>query len=967
MHYIHHILTFILLIAALPLRSEAFRAVPFSRNFEFSSFAVKGVVQDIEGEMWFATQNWLVKYDGNSVHKFPLENTQNGNLIPGINQIFSDSNGYVWIGMSPGLIRFEKRTGKQDYFLLNEEEPLNKCNVVYDFACNSEGDLFVATRNGIFSYDPKKEQFNRLKAFAYHETFRSDLKAERIAKVILFDRSNNLWVGTEGNGLLCINLKNNTQHSYKSSPTDSTTLVGNFIESLLEDQFGKLWIGTTEGLSVFRKDGSCFERVESAKGRLINGVSETQGGDIVVATDRGLLKLERLNHFAPQWYFYQRNSSNALTSNNVIAVTTDRSGQVWLGTDKGITLLTDRRPFVHHLPVNNPIEGGGLSSNALLFCVADSSSRQVWIGTKDSGIDRYYLDSNLFQNISLSSMSQLPEGFHTPLTATLSSDGNLIVGTKGGLLQINKGEITPRQIPLKGIDTNHLEVYAVQEDSRGDLWLGLLDRGLYKLTQASGSVLHVPIGEKLAQKETYTNIKQIFEDTKGGLWVSFHLGGVATFPLDRPENIVYFNVENESLLPSNLVLDIAEKDGRLWMATANGLSLFDLDKRQFVNAPLVKLMAGVSLCGIEFDRNEIIWFSTSTQGVIRYDLTSGRLINFLEQDGLQSNAFMRQTNAQLDSFLFIGGNNGMNVINVNRHFSNNHSPRPAIINVLIDEREVSPELLLKKGGLLPITIRSQQRVSLLLSGYSYLNSWRVRYKYRIKDSNADFVWSEVNSNQFDLPNLSVGAHEIEFKASNADGLWGEPVVLLRLVVLPPLWIQFLLLFPILLLLAWIGVKWKRRQKLPELVVNVAKVEEMKMDVPEESSKIVAAVVPKELTQESILLMQELDQLMHSKQLYLNKRLNKAQLSSELRLSELQLTQLLKEHKQKGFPEYVNCYRIEAVKLKMEEPRYRDYTLWAIGEECGFNSKTSFYRVFKDVTGSTPSEFLEKRLSKEEQV
>jgi len=55
--------------------------------------------------------------------------------------------------------------------------------------------------------------------------------------------------------------------------------------------------------------------------------------------------------------------------------------------------------------------------------------------------------------------------------------------------------------------------------------------------------------------------------------------------------------------------------------------------------------------------------------------------------------------------------------------------------------------------------------------------------------------------------------------------------------------------------------------------------------------------------------------------------------------------------------------VEAVKEKLKDPKYKDITLMGVADECGFNSKTSFYRVFKEVTGITPADYLEQLKNK----
>jgi AraC-like DNA-binding protein len=60
---------------------------------------------------------------------------------------------------------------------------------------------------------------------------------------------------------------------------------------------------------------------------------------------------------------------------------------------------------------------------------------------------------------------------------------------------------------------------------------------------------------------------------------------------------------------------------------------------------------------------------------------------------------------------------------------------------------------------------------------------------------------------------------------------------------------------------------------------------------------------------------------------------------------------------KNFYNLVNDYRVEEVKRRLEDPQYKHLTILAIAYDSGFNAKSSFNTIFKEKTGSTPSEYL----------
>lgn len=94
--------------------------------------------------------------------------------------------------------------------------------------------------------------------------------------------------------------------------------------------------------------------------------------------------------------------------------------------------------------------------------------------------------------------------------------------------------------------------------------------------------------------------------------------------------------------------------------------------------------------------------------------------------------------------------------------------------------------------------------------------------------------------------------------------------------------------------------------------------------------------------------------------YLNPNLSMDLLSDAIDYPKYQITEVLNVDLGKNFFQFVNAYRIEAVKKMLLEPKLK-YSIEAIGYECGFNSKSSFYIVFKNLTGETPISFRNNAL------
>ncbi len=93
--------------------------------------------------------------------------------------------------------------------------------------------------------------------------------------------------------------------------------------------------------------------------------------------------------------------------------------------------------------------------------------------------------------------------------------------------------------------------------------------------------------------------------------------------------------------------------------------------------------------------------------------------------------------------------------------------------------------------------------------------------------------------------------------------------------------------------------------------------------------------------------------------YLNRELSINDLSEDLKTSRHFITEVINNYMGKNFYTLINEYRIEEVKRRLNDPKYKNLTILAIAYDSGFNSKSAFNGIFKEMTGKTPSEYLKE--------
>ncbi len=107
---------------------------------------------------------------------------------------------------------------------------------------------------------------------------------------------------------------------------------------------------------------------------------------------------------------------------------------------------------------------------------------------------------------------------------------------------------------------------------------------------------------------------------------------------------------------------------------------------------------------------------------------------------------------------------------------------------------------------------------------------------------------------------------------------------------------------------------------------------------------------------SDIISQKLLEFMETGKPYLDEELSLQKLSSLLNISTHQLSQTINQGLNTNFYKFVNAYRVEEVKKKLGNPDFEKYSILGIAFESGFNSKSTFNKIFKEETGMTPSEF-----------
>jgi signal transduction histidine kinase/ligand-binding sensor domain-containing protein/DNA-binding response OmpR family regulator len=232
-----------------------FNGVP-TNTFDPSGSIITAIQPATGGGYWISTSGGgLFRYNNGKFERFEFYN-RSGVFISIIQTIFRDSRGHIWVGTGgSGVFCFKDAVPKggliRDFLFFDDRSQQRITDTyVMSFAEDKNGNVWVGSWGG---------ELNKITPDNKSERIDVDLSGKPIV-VMLVDHLGTLWIGTRGNGLFSLDPNNTSKSSLRNFQTESQqqSLTDHFINAFYEDERGKLWIGTENGLKVFERHSGKF-------------------------------------------------------------------------------------------------------------------------------------------------------------------------------------------------------------------------------------------------------------------------------------------------------------------------------------------------------------------------------------------------------------------------------------------------------------------------------------------------------------------------------------------------------------------------------------------------------------------------------------------------------------------------------------------------------------------------------------
>ncbi len=753
---------------------------------------------------------------------FGVDNGLPANQVTALAQ---DDDGFLWIGTSDGLARFD---GVQFEIFRNDPSDFQSLpgNQVQALLVDRDDQLWVALEGkGLATLSPGSRKVNPMTVTTGPN-----------------GNSQDVWsLGQDSDGVVWVGLYNAGLRAFKGMPPEplafsaASQLTDQTVFSLAPAANDGMWVGTIgSGLLRLDQQGSRLRRVPfepdniwavSATDTLLRVAPDRQVGTldtelgrfdpianienqvtvIAPANDGGawLASYAGLTLVDDSWtniietIHAQPAIRHALPTDQVNALLLDREGSLWIGTSNGLARLPSGwRNFALHR--HDPLSDSSISANPR---VAAGSADSIWVGGVSGWLDRVDRATGTVQRLDRPVVSNMPEtGGVWAILAP--NDENLWLGLTGGLASFRPEAKQTQFYPIEPrVDSpGPVRVEHLARDRQGKIWLGVTERGLLRFDPDKSDF------EDLTHLVSGQFVEQITVTPDGEIWVASDGG------LDRisPESLAARSLLSEGQYALSFAHGLNQD---LWLAHRDGLAHYrklgedlELVRRFTQSHGIPQLRFG----GIAVDTTGDVWL-TSRRGLYRYRPASGLTQAFGRPDGLLSAEFRERPLTRMA---------GGELLATTRRSVVSFDPLAVSVsgsppNVVITGVQVAnQDLDRQEKSWQPVELEhSASDISFRFAALSLVNPSANQYAYQLEGLDENWIYAG-NQRSRTYNNLSPGNYRFLVKAADSRGYWNEqPATLSVSVPYPPWrtgWAYAGYLLSALALIAWAAYGFRGR-------------------------------------------------------------------------------------------------------------------------------------------------------------
>lgn len=385
------------------------------------------------------------------------------------------------------------------------------------------------------------------------------------------------------------------------------------VQTITQDDFGQLWVGTINGISVY--DGVAFTNY---------GVKDGMAEDWVTSSFKDLKGNLWFGHWGGGISKFGK-ETQAFENINIQEFNEFQSISNFISVDSSSFLFTSLGSglFLYNIETNkvSKIVYSQTSKSRYITIITKDAKGNLWLGTEEDGVYIFSTSEILSDNITAENITQVEGLSSNQVTSVLEFEDGIWIATKNHGINIIKNSnvedfLNTKNKVLKirylagGKDLISSNINCMMVDHLNQMWIGTNDQGIQKFETIEGVEYSKPY--TTAQGLSFYSINTMFLDSENGIWIGTNVG-LNQFISD------YFLLYDESVgLINNMIWSIAnDGQGNIYLGTNNGISVLE-NADNFVNDDDIAVrnididgITNVPVNAMFRDSENSLWFATA--------------------------------------------------------------------------------------------------------------------------------------------------------------------------------------------------------------------------------------------------------------------------------------------------------------------------------------------------------------------
>ncbi len=466
-----------------------------------------------------------------------------------------------------------------------------------------------------------------------------------------------------------------------------------------------------------------------------------------------------------------------MSENNVLSIVEDNQEQLWVGTSGGglnkYNQKKARFQQFRHEP-NNP----NSISRDNIYSMVEDKNKDLWLTPGgEGGLIKYKVGEKRFEAV---------EEFNQQYVSALyvDRDGKVWIGAPNGLFYFDMDE--NRLISFKSgtNDAGFKGVATICNDRDGNLLTGNLSGEVRKINRVSGEIKRIQYLQNPANVSNY-RVLAIFVDSLGQIWIGTRNSLTKYNPETETSTQFAHQPDNlKSLSASDVGAIYEDKKGTLWFGTSSGgLNRFDRKSETFTHFTEREGMPINNVYEILEDEQNHLWLSTD-KGLARFNIETQTFRNFDVNDGLTNNEFNDRAALKTgNGEMYFGGPDGFVRFNPKDFDHSRFAPPIYLTDIRVLEQSFKTAESITQLKQLNLSWRDYV-VSFDFAALDFTASNKLQYQWKLEGFDENWMNGGTRRTAT-YTNLSGGDYVLKVKATNADGVWTEESLNLKINVTPP--------------------------------------------------------------------------------------------------------------------------------------------------------------------------------------